>query len=187
MSAWNFPKMIRPFMEELGQLTGESVLLGVLNHEAEVMTYVDIIDSPFPVRYQIPVGTTRPLYASASGRLLLAYEDKPWRDSYLSTVEFTTKTATPVTRAALTRELERIRGEGLSVSIDSYMVGPVCRGGAGLRRGGTDLIAALNIAGPTDQFRDELEHLKTVVKELAGRASGVVARVEQSGLSKAAA
>ncbi|MDX9974236.1 MAG: helix-turn-helix domain-containing protein, partial [FCB group bacterium] len=31
LAAWNFPKMIRPFMEELSRRTGETVLLGVLN------------------------------------------------------------------------------------------------------------------------------------------------------------
>ncbi|WP_280155429.1 IclR family transcriptional regulator [Piscinibacter sp. XHJ-5] len=176
MSAWNFPKLIRPFMEELCERTGESVLLGVLNREAEVMTYVEIIDSPHPVRYQIPVGTTRPLYASSAGRLLLAYADKPWRDSYLSTVQFRTRTATPVTRAALSRELERIRGEGVSVSIDSYMVG-LGAVAAPVFDGEGRCIASLNIAGPSDRFRDELDHLKVVVKELAARASGVVGRV----------
>src|SRR5215207_7679196 len=43
MSAWNFPKMIRPFMEELVERTGETVLLGVLNKEAEVLAYTEII------------------------------------------------------------------------------------------------------------------------------------------------
>ncbi|WP_280155435.1 IclR family transcriptional regulator [Piscinibacter sp. XHJ-5] len=177
MSAWNFPKIVRPFMEELGQLTGETVLLGVLNREAQVLTYVDIVDSPHPVRYQIPVGTTRPLYASASGRLLLAYADKAWRDGYLSTVEFTTKTAAPITRASLTRELERVRKDGLSVSIDWYSVGLSAVAAPVFDSEGR-CIAALNIAGPTDRFRGDLENLKTMVKDVAARASEAVARVE---------
>jgi IclR family acetate operon transcriptional repressor len=176
MSAWNFPRMIRPFMEELRERTGESVLLGVLNREAEVMTYVEIIDSPHPVRYQIPVGTTRPLYASSAGRLLLAFADKRWRDSYLASVQFKTKTATPVTRAWLARELDRIRAEGASVSIDSYMVG-LAAVAAPVFDGEGRCIASLNIAGPSDRFRNELDSLKAVVKEVAARASGVFARV----------
>ena len=185
MSAWNFPKMIRPFMEELCERTGESVLLGVLNREAEVLTYVEIIDSPHPVRYQIPVGTTRPLYASAAGRLLLAYADKAWRSSYLASVQFKTKMATPVTRASLTRELERIRTEGASVSIDSYMVG-LAAVAAPVFDGQGRCIASLNIAGPSDRFRHDMDALKAVVKEVAGRASGVVGPVESAGVAKAA-
>lgn len=177
MSAWNFPKMIRPFMEELCQRTGESVLLGVLNRDAEVLTYVEIIDSPHPVRYQIPVGTTRPLYASSAGRLLLAYTEKRWRDAYLSSVQFKVKTAIPVTRASLSRELDRIRAEGVSTSLDNYMVG-LAAVAAPVFDGDGNCVASLNIAGPSDRFRNELDQLKSVVKEVAAKASGVVAGIE---------
>jgi len=186
MSAWNFPKMIRPFMEELVSRTGETALLSVLNREAEVLTYVEIIDSPHPVRYQIPVGTTRPIYASTAGRLLLAYADKPWRDQYVTSVAFKVKTATPITRASLTRELEKIRSEGLSSSIDGYMVG-LAAVAAPVFDGDGRCVASLNIAGPTDRFRNELDTLKAAVKEVASRASGVVGGVESKRPAKATA
>jgi IclR family transcriptional regulator, acetate operon repressor len=177
MSAWNFPKMIRPFMAELVERTGESALLGVLNQEAEVLTYVEIVDSPHPVRYQIPVGTTRPIYASAAGRLLLAYVDKPWRDQYVNTVAFKVKTAIPVTRASLVRELDKIRAEGISSSIDGYSVG-LAAVAAPVFDGDGRCIASVNIAGPSDRFRHDLESLKATVKDVAARASGLVGRVE---------
>jgi len=177
MSAWNFPKLIRPFMEELVERTGESALLGVLNREAEVLTYVEIVDSPHPVRYQIPVGTTRPIYASTAARLLLAYTEKPWRDQYVNTVAFKLKTATPITRASLTRELEKIRSEGVSWSIDGFLPG-LAAVAAPVFDGEGRCIASLNIAGPSDRFRHDLETLKATVKEVAARASGVVGGVE---------
>ena len=177
MSAWNFPKMIRPFMAELVERTGESALLGVLNQEAEVLTYIEIVDSPHPVRYQIPVGTTRPIYASTAGRLLLAYVDKPWRDQYVNTVAFKVKTAIPVTRASLVRELDKIRAEGVSSSIDGYSVG-LAAVAAPVFDGDGRCIASVNIAGPSDRFRDDLESLKATVKDVAARASGLVGRVE---------
>jgi DNA-binding IclR family transcriptional regulator len=172
MSAWNFPKMIRPFMEDLCQRTEESVMLGVLNREAEVLTYVEVIDSPHPVRYHIPAGTTRPLYASAAGRLLLAYTEKPWRDAYLSSVQFKLKTAIPVTRTSLTRELEKIRSEGLSISVDNYMAG-LAAIAAPVFDGEGNCIAALNIAGPSERFRNDLQNLKSIVRDVAARASGI--------------
>ena len=177
MSAWNFPKMIRPFLEELVARTGESALLSVLNREAEVLTYVEIIDSPHPVRYQIPVGTTRPLYASSAGRLLLAYADKAWRDQYLASVQIKVKTAMPITRASLVREMEKIRSEGVSSSIDGYMVG-LAAVAAPVFNGDGKCIAALNIAGPSDRFRHDLDSLKVTVKDVASKASGVVGSVE---------
>lgn len=173
LSAWNFPLLIRPYMEELSVRTEETVLLGVLNREAEVMTYVEIIDSPRPVRYQIPVGTTRPVYASAAGRLLLAYTDRKWRDTYMGSVVFKTKTAIPMSRASLTQELERIRTTGLSWGIDAYMKG-LSAIAAPVFDGDGHCIASLNIAGPSERFKSELEFLKATVKEVAAKASGSV-------------
>jgi len=185
MSAWNFPKLIRPFMEELVARTGESALLSVLNRESEVLTYVEIVDSPHPVRYQIPVGTTRPIYASSAGRLLLAYSDKPWRDQYVNTVAIKLKTATPITRASLTRELDKIRSEGLSWSIDGFLPG-LAAVAAPVFDGDGRCIASLNIAGPSDRFRNDLETLKATVRDVASRASGVVGGVESKRSGKTA-
>ncbi len=177
MSAWNFPKIVRPFMGELVERTGESALLGVLDHEAELMTYVEIVDSRHPVRYQIPVGTTCPVYASTAGRLLLAYVDKLWRDQYVNTVAFKVKTAIPLTRASLVRELDKIRAEGVSSSIDDCSIG-ISAVAAPVFDGNGRCVASINIAGPSDRFRHNLESLKATVKDVAARASGLVGRTE---------
>lgn len=176
MSAWNFPNIIRPFMEELSARTEETVLLGVMNPEAEALTYVEIIDSPHPVRYQIPVGTTRPLYASAAGRLLLAFSDKKWLDSYLGSVVFKAKTAIPISRGALRQELEKVRQEGVSWSIDGYMKGLSAVAGPVFDASGR-CVASLNIAGPSERFRSELDFLKATVKDVTNKASGVVGSI----------
>lgn len=176
MSAWHFPNIIRPFMEELSVRTEETVLLGVMNNEAEALTYVEIIDSPHPVRYQIPVGTTRPLYASAAGRLLLAYSDKKWLDSYLASVVFKARTAIPISRGALRQELEKVRQEGVSWSIDGYMKGLSAVAGPVFDASGK-CVASLNIAGPSERFRSELDFLKATVKEVTNKASGVVGSI----------
>ncbi|HSV35090.1 MAG TPA: IclR family transcriptional regulator [Ramlibacter sp.] len=183
MSAWNFPNIIRPFMEELSARTEETVLLGVMNNEAEALTYVEIIDSPHPVRYQIPVGTTRPLYASSAGRLLLAFSDKKWLDNYLASVVFKAKTAIPISRGALRQELDKIRAEGVSWSIDGYLKGLSAVAGPVFDASGR-CVASLNIAGPSERFRSELDFLKLTVKEVTKKASGVVGSI--GGASKKA-
>ena len=173
LSAWNFPKLVRPFMQELVELTEETVLLSVLNLEAEVMTYVEIIPSPRPIRYQISVGTTRSIYASTAGRLLLAYSDKKWRDEYMSSVEFRTKLAAPLTRASLKREVEQIQKDGYSSSIDVYAKG-LAAVAAPLFDADGNCIAALNIAGPSERFRADLDSLIKAVRTVASKASGSV-------------
>ena len=177
MSAWNFPKMIRPFMEELVDRTGETVLLGMLNRETEVVAFVELVNSPHPVRLQVPAGTIRPLYASPSGWLLLAYADKAFRDQYMATVQFNLKLAVPLTRASLARELVRIRAEGVSSSIDSATAG-IGTVAAPVFDGNDECIATLTVAGPSDRFRNDLESIKATAKDVAAKASGVVAKIQ---------
>lgn len=175
LANWNFPRLVRPFMEELARRTGETVLLGVLNREAESLTYVEIIDGPQPIRYHIPVGTTRTLYASAAGRLLLAFSDDAWRKSYLGSVSFKVRTATPITRAALRRDVDAIRRDRICCTIDLYVRGLSAIAAPVLDAGGR-CIASISIAGPTDRIRNEMETLRDSVRDVAAKASGIMVR-----------
>jgi IclR family transcriptional regulator, acetate operon repressor len=130
------------------------------------------------------VGTTRPLYASTAGRLLLAYAEKKWLDSYLASVVFKTKTAIPVSRGALRQELEKIRAEGVSWSIDGYMKGLSAVAGPVFDASGR-CVASLNIAGPSERFRSELDFLKMTVKEVTSKASGVIGSINAPTRKKA--
>lgn len=173
LSAWNFSKTIRPYMEELSVRTEETVLLGVINQEAGVLTYLETIDSPHPVRYHLTAGTTRPLYASSAGRLLLAYADPAWLEDYLASLVIKARTARPITKVWLRRQLASIREEGFAWAIDHYLVG-LASVAAPVLDGNSRCIASLSIAGPSDRFRSDLDKLTTIVQEVAARASGVV-------------
>ncbi|RWA52312.1 hypothetical protein AU476_18460 [Cupriavidus sp. UYMSc13B] len=178
MSAWDFPRMIRPFMEELAARTEETVMLGVMVPEAEAITYVEIIESPHPIRYQIPVGTSRPLYASSAGRLLVAYSTPEWRKQYLATVALKAKMEIPFTRASLSKEVARIQAEGLSCSFGSYSRGLASVAAPVFDAAGR-CVASLNVAGPSERFQNELDFLKATVREVATKASGMISVIER--------
>ena len=177
LSTWNFAKTIRPFMEELSGRTEETVLLGVLNAEAGVLTYVETIDSPHPVRYHLTAGTTRPLYASSAGRLLLAYADAAWLDDYLASLVIKAKTARPITKTWLRAQLAKIRESGIEWALDHYLLG-LASIAVPVLDGDGRCIASLSIAGPSDRFRSDLDKLIPIVQAVAARASGVVVGTE---------
>jgi len=177
LSAWNFAKTIRPFMEDLSHRTEETVLLGVLNQEAGVLTYLETIESPHPVRYHITAGTTRPLYASSAGRLLLAYADPAWTDDYLDSLVIKARTAKPTTKTWLRKQLPVIRQQGCEWALDHYLVGLASVAAPVLDSEG-HCIASLSIAGPSHRFSHELDKLIATVKEVASRASGMVGPLE---------
>ena len=151
----------------------ESVYLAVIDKAARCVTYVEGIESTQPIRYMAPLGSPRPLYCSAAGRLLLAYADEDWRNDYLRTVQLKAVTERTLTnRAELKKELEKIRKTGLAISI-----GEAVPGAAGLAAPVFDTdgkpAAALLIGAPVDRFERELPALRKLMKEIAMQASGI--------------
>lgn len=175
LSTRSFPKLVRPYMEKLAVDSQETVFLGVMDREQLRVVYVETIESPQLVRYTVPVGSSRPLYCSAAGRLLLAYQNPEWRDKYLRTTVLK-----PVTsRAAISKqwlkgELEKIRRAGTAVSIGSAV--PWAAGvAAPILDSNGSIAAALLVGAPSDRFQKELPLLRRLVKEAAAQVSGALA------------
>ncbi len=174
LSTRNFPKLVRPFMEELVARSQETVFLAVIDRDGAKVAYVEGIDSPQAIRYTAPVGSARPLYCSAAGRLLLAFQDDAWRERYLRTVQLKPVTPRTVTsRAVLRKELEKIRRTGVAISI-----GEAIPGAAGIAapifNADKTVAAALLIGAPVDRFQREQETLRGLVREVAAKASGML-------------
>jgi DNA-binding IclR family transcriptional regulator len=168
-----FPNVVRPILQDLAAKSGETVFLVLLDEAARRMTYADIIDSPNPVRYTVPTGTTRPLYVSAGGQLLLAYRDPAWVEAYIRATPLDRLTERTITDPEeLRRRLATIRREGFAISL-----GETVRGAAGVAApifnadGSVD--AGLLIGAPLDRFEHELPKLKRLLREATARASGI--------------
>jgi IclR family transcriptional regulator, acetate operon repressor len=168
-----FPALVRPILQDLAATSGETVFLVVLDLAAQRMTYADIIDSPNPVRYTVPTGTTRPLYVSAGGQMLLAYQDPAWVDAYIRAARLEPLTPRTLTDPAQLRErLDGIRREGFAISL-----GETVPGAAGLAapifNADGSVAAGLLIGAPIDRFEQNLPELKRLLREAAARAAGI--------------
>ncbi len=173
MSVWNFSNIVRPYLEELSQRSGESVYMGVLDPADKVITYVDAIESPHSVRFTVAVGASRPLYATAAGRVLLAFADKRWQDDYIATTKLQAYTeATTTTQRDLRDELDRVRKTRLSVSIgemfpQSAAIAAPIFGADG------KIAAAMAVGGPTDRLEPRIAEIQLILADVAARASGM--------------
>jgi IclR family acetate operon transcriptional repressor len=174
MSVWNFSNVMRPFLEELSARTHESVYLGVLDRADKVITYVDTIDSQHSVRYSVPVGALRPLYATAAGRVLLAFADKKWQDEYVATTKLQARTPHTISTAkGLREELDRVRRTRISISIgemfpESAAISAPVFGADG------SIAAAIAVGGPTERLQPRIAELRPIIAGIAARASGHV-------------
>jgi DNA-binding IclR family transcriptional regulator len=148
------------------------VYLGVLDKIGKVITYVDAIESPHSVRFVVPIGGVRPLYSTAAGRVLLAYADEKFQEEYFRTVKLEQLTPRTLSgRKAVKEELQRIRKTRISVSLgetfpESAAISSPIFGAEGVA------IAALAIGAPTERLNPRIAELRSVIYEVAARASG---------------
>jgi IclR family acetate operon transcriptional repressor len=168
-----FPNLVRPILEELHAASRETVFLVQLDRAAQRVTYVEGIDSPNPVRYTLPTGTTRPLYVSAGGLMLLAFQPAEWIEAYLNSARLEALTPRTVTEPRLLRErLARIRRDGFAVSIGETVPGAAGVAAPIFNSDGS-VTAGLLIAAPEERFEAELPGLKRLLRRATGQISGI--------------
>ena len=161
-------------LEDLAATSGETALLATMAGDAPAAVYIDKVESQNTVRYMARIGERRPLYCSAIGKLLLAYLPPVKRQEYLKTTRLKALTPkTPVTRAALRRELDEIRSTGLSVSVDEITLGAAGVAAPVFDRSG-EVVAGLVLGAPSQRVLAEQPRLAALVIESARELSRVM-------------
>lgn len=168
-----FPSLVRPVLQDLNAHTNETVFLVQLDRVARRATYVEGFDSPNPVRYTVPTGTSRPLYVSAGGLMLLAFQERAFIDAYLASVSLDPLTPRTITDVGeLRRRLQTIRREGFAVSI-----GETIPGAAGISapifNSDGSVTAGLLIAAPVERFEKRLPEFTRLLRQATAIVSGI--------------
>jgi DNA-binding IclR family transcriptional regulator len=168
-----FPSLVRPVLHDLHTRTQETVFLVQLDEVARRSTYVEGIDSPNPVRYTVPTGTSRPLYVSAGGLMLLAFQERRFIDTYLGSVSLDPLTPRTITDVReLRRRLQLIRREGFAVSIGETVPGAAGVAAPIFNSDGS-VSAGLLIAAPVERFERGLPEFKQLLREATNLVSGI--------------
>jgi len=107
-------KVIRPYLEELRNLTSETAVWSVMMGQQTVV--VEQAMSPHATSTRFDIGFSAPLHAGATGRVLLAHLDPEKRKRLLSQRlgRFTARTITD--KKQLEIELSKCRAQGFAVS-----------------------------------------------------------------------
>ncbi len=171
VSACSLDAVALPFLREAVARCGETALIARIDRAAGQLVYGPIIESARPIRYAVPVGTTRPLFASSAGRVLLAFQDEAWRRDYLRRADLRAMTEHSVTdRAQLARLIEQVRETGVAFTFGE--VTPDVAGfSAPIFEPGGRVNAALTVAAPIERGRAAAADLQRSVMELAANIS----------------
>lgn len=145
----------RPFLEALAEETGETVHLMVV--EGGYGTYLDRVESNQRVRVSSNVGCREPLYASAVGKAILAFQPQERIDEVLAAGKLEAFTPNTIIDPAVLREhLEQVRAQGYAIDDEEGEMGVRCVG-APIFNGRGEAEAGLSVSAP--RYRTSLEKL----------------------------
>lgn len=146
---------------------GETCNLAVPDREG--MIYLDRVETKWPLRIQLPVGTQVPFHCTASGKMYLSTLRENTLNGYLSARKLQPNTNHTVTEPdALRREIKRISRKGHSTDDEEFMSGMIAIA-VPVLDGQDRLVATLSVHAPTQ--RHDLKSLMQFMENLQDGAS----------------
>ena len=109
-------------LKAVSEEIGETCNLATADRDG--MTYLERVETTWPLRIQLPVGTKVPFHCTASGKLYLSTLPQKLLAGFLTAGPLDRKTAKTLTDAeALHRELERTAQRGFATDDEEFMEG----------------------------------------------------------------
>jgi IclR family transcriptional regulator, acetate operon repressor len=138
-------EVARPYLDQLGEATGETVNLGV--ERDGMVEQIAQVDSVYVIGATNWLGRPVPLHCAALGKVLLAFGA-----AQLPPGRLERRTPATITgRAALARDLAAVRRHGYAVTDGELEPGLVAVAAPVYRDGGA-VVAALSVSGPATRL-----------------------------------
>ena len=165
----------RQTLRRISQLTLETVAIHVPAGTNRVC--VAQVPSPQPVRYIAGVGISKPLYAGATGKVLLAFTDEGERRRTIAMMRLDpTADAAMGSTEGLDQQIERVRAAGFAASWSEARTPGVAALSAPIFGEAGRVMAALSVLAPTERLSPA---------DLAGLAPTVISAAREIGNSVA--
>ncbi|GLQ36012.1 IclR family transcriptional regulator [Amylibacter marinus] len=160
-------KMSTGILSSLRIRTARTAILGKLAEEIgetcniaipdrDTMIYLDRVESKWPLRIQLPVGTRVPFYCTASGKMYLSSLDQRHLRNYVKSTDLDAKTdATQTDPDKLVREIQKIRTQGYATDTGEFMDGMVGVA-VPIKVDGERLVSTLSFHAPTQRVSFEM-------------------------------
>ncbi|MCV2448848.1 IclR family transcriptional regulator [Paracoccus sp. DMF] len=167
---WHQDLPQRDVLIRLNQRLGETCNLSI--PEGDAMLYIDRVETHWPLRIQLHIGSRVPLHATAAGKLALSQIDDGKLERYLKRAELHAYTAQTLTDPDRLRdELRQIRQQGYSTDTGEFVPGMIAMAVPVLDRSG-QLIATVSFHAPVQRLTlaeglKYLPDLRAAAEELA--------------------
>ena len=173
----DFIKISEPIMMELASKVQETVHLAVLS-DTEIV-YVDKVDSPRTLGVMSKIGQRAPIYCTALGKVLLAFQPEEEQSRIIHKIRLIPLTPNTITsKQKLMEELKAIKKRGYSLDHREIEQEVECIGAPIWNHLG-NVIAALSITGPQKKIDTPQEkHFVTEVVKAAALISSKLGYME---------
>jgi DNA-binding IclR family transcriptional regulator len=153
--------LARPVLHELSQETQETATLSIRSGWQRV--YIDQVTPAREVKMTVDLGSSFPLHAGSSSKVLLAHLPPEEIDTYVSVVGLEALTDTTITDSnQLREELARIREVGFATSSGERQSGAASVAAVILDHDGHP-IAAMSLCGPAERFQSGVDAAASAV------------------------
>jgi len=170
LSASRIRMLRQSVLNALAEDVGETC--NIAAPERHAMVYLDRVETKWPLRIQLPVGTQVPFHCTASGKIYLSTLKPGLFDKYLKIGTLEAHTPHTLTDpAALGAEISRIRERGYSTDNEEFMEGMVAIA-VPLRDSENRLMSTLSIHAPVQrlgmkEIRAHLPRLQAAAADLS--------------------
>lgn len=157
-------------MNALCEELGETCNLATPDREG--MVYLDRVETKWPLRIQLPVGTQVPFHCTASGKMYLSTLPPHMLAKFLSSAKLEAQTDRTLTDvAAMQEEIGKTRDRGYSIDREEFMEGMVAIA-VPIHDDLGRLMSTLSVHAPTQRasvelLEDHLGRLKTAAQDLS--------------------
>jgi DNA-binding IclR family transcriptional regulator len=170
----------RPLLRDLMKKTRETTVLSIFSYNNAVTFIVKEVPD-HSITFGPKIGMTLPAYATADGKILLAFSDPEFLDSYLEQTELRKRTANTITsKELITKALADIRKKGYAVDNEEAEAGLIGIA-APVYNIQAKVIAAISIVGPAVRLAPKQEFLARAIIETAAQISKAMGRLPAEG------
>lgn len=157
-------------LQQLSRKIGETCNIALPDRDA--MAYLERVETEWPLRIQLPIGTRVPFYCTASGKMYLSTLSPAHLRSYLGAVDLTPHTANTICdETALLAELDEIRRADFALDRAEFMEDMIALA-VPIRDSHQRMMATLSFHAPTQRFdaaqaQAQLETLRAASLQLS--------------------
>ena len=178
----NLSQIARPYLERIRDEFKETVNLAILDGDA--VLYLEVLQSPHPLRTVVRPGHRSPVHTSALGKCLIAYFSDGDLHRILKTESLRKLTPSSISSfQALTKELAHVRQLGYAFDDREDSVGTRCVGAPIFSDAGKP-IAAISLSAPAVRLPGHL--MKLVSKRMRETSEEISDRLNHSADSRSA-